>query len=54
MELSLICLTVLLIFNMSKVKKQDRRIRDLESFVDNLNQAVADVTPDVVAADVAI
>ena len=53
MELSLICLTILLFFNMVKLKKQDRRIHNLEVFVDDVNKAVADVTPEAAPADVA-
>lgn len=53
MELSLICLTILLFFNMGKLKKQDRRIRNLEVFVDDVNKAVADVKLEPATVDAA-
>ena len=45
MEITLICLVILCFFNMGKTKRCEKRIRDLESFVADVDKAVAEAAP---------
>ena len=45
MELTVVCLTILCLFNMFKCKKAESRIRELETFVDDVKNIVADAAP---------
>ena len=53
MEITVLCLTFLCVYTMFRCKKAERRIHDLEAFVEDVNKAVANVAPAAASADVA-